>query len=267
MVTVLRAWDRLRTLSDDFSRRDMQFIVAFADSLPSYIARQNPGSDPRNTPDVRGDELPIESVMALIDDTSGGSLVRTLARQYGVDNPRDILTRALNYIGAVVPLEPMPHFSDSYISTAGSKIMKISESTMRHVVHRSIFGEGDAQPDIHPGGMYVFAVKIQFSTPETETPRTEHLSIRASSPEEAKSMASRIAADKNYKDFSVIDIETVAYSGPGQPGLVPHTAPTNVQPGALDGQVEPSDVSPVLPNVGVAVPKSGHSGGNLTGGV
>ena len=267
MVTTLRAWDRLRMLGDDFSRRDFEFVTAFADALSVYVASRNPGTDPRMNGNVRGDQLPIDEVMTLINDTSGGSLVRTLARQYRVDNPKDILTRALNYIGAVVPLEPAPHYSDSYIPTPGTLVMKISENAMRHVVHRSIFGEGDAQPDVHPGGMYVFSVKIQFSTPETETPRTEHLSIRASSPEEAKSMASRIAAEKNYTNFSVIDVETVAYSGPGQPGLVPHTAPLNVQPGATDGQVEPSDVSPVLPNVGVTVPRTGHSGQNLTGGI
>ena len=66
--------------------------------------------------------------------------------------------------------------------------------------------------------MYSFAVK-KFSTPETETPRTETLSIRAASPEEAKSMAAKIAHEKNYINFSVVGIDTVKYSGPGQPGL------------------------------------------------
>jgi hypothetical protein len=263
MVADLRVWDRLRTLRDDFNRRDFEFLCAFADALPGYLASRNPGSDPKTNATVRGDHLPIEDVMALVDDKSRTSIVRTLAKQYGVDNPRDILTRALNYIGAVVPWEISPHYSDSCIATSGTSVMKISERTVKHVVHQSIFGESDAVPDIHPGGMYVFIVKIQFATPETETPRTEHLSIRASSPEEAKSMASRIAAQKNYTNFSVMDVEKVPYSGPGQPGLVPHTAPLNVQPNATSGLVSPSDVSPVLPNVGVVTPKSGDSGQNL----
>jgi hypothetical protein len=115
-----------RTLSDDFNQRDFQFITAFADSLPSYVARHRPGSDPRTDGVVRGDQLPIDDMMTLINDTSSTGLVRTLAKQYGVDNPRDILTRALNYIGAVVPSEISPHYSDPYITTRKS-IMKINE--------------------------------------------------------------------------------------------------------------------------------------------
>jgi hypothetical protein len=260
MVTTLRAWDRLRMLGDDFDRRDFEFIVAFADALSIHVATRRPGTDPRSDAAVRGDHLPIEDVIALINDTSSGSLVRTLAKQYGIDNPRDILTRALNMIGAVVPPEPTPHYSDSRIVTTGNSIMKISENAMRRVVHRSVFGEDFAQLDPHvaaPTGLYDFAVKIQYSTPETETPRTEHLSIRASSPEVAKGMAARIAAEKNYTNVSVVGIELVNYTGPNAGGLVPVTAPLNVQPGATAGLVSPSDVSPVLPNVGVATPHSG----------
>jgi hypothetical protein len=147
--------------------------------------------------------------------------------------------------------------------------MTISENVMRRIVHQSVFfGEEFAplDPDVSAsGGMYSFAVKIQFSTPETETPRTETLSIRASSPEEAKSMAAKIAHEKNYINFSVVGIDTVKYSGPGQPGLVPTTAPLNVQPGATAGLVHPSDVSPALPDAGVVTPRTGTSGQNLVG--
>jgi hypothetical protein len=259
MVTTARVWDRLRYLGDDFNRRDFQFIVAFADSLPVYLSVKRPGVDPKKDSVVRGDELPIDEVMALVDDTSPTGLVRTLAKQYGIDNPRDLLTRALNYIGAAVPWEISPHFSDSLITT-GSHVMRISEGAMRRAVHQAVFGEDFATHDptlTAPGGLYTFAVKIQYSTPETETPRTEHLSIRASSPEEAKSIAARVAAEKDYMNVSIIDVEQVAYTGPNADGLVPVTAPTNVQPGATAGLVKPSDVSPVLPNVGVTTPRSG----------
>jgi hypothetical protein len=259
MVWNLRTWDRLRMLGDDFNRRDFQFIVAFADALPVHLSAKRPGSDPKHDDVTRGDHLPIEDVMALVNDTSQGSLVRTLAKQYGIDNPRDLLTRALNYIGAVVPWEISPHYSDSLITT-GNAVMKISESAMRRAVHTAVFGEDFAGHDptlTTPGGLYTFAVKIQYSTPETETPRTEHLSIRASSPEEAKSIASRVAAEKDYQNVSILDIETVNYTGPNAGGLVPVTAPVNVQPGATAGLVQPSDVSPVLPNVGVTLPHSG----------
>jgi hypothetical protein len=108
-------------------------------------------------------------------------------------------------------------------------------------------------------------VKIQFSTPETETPGTETLSIRAGSPEEAKSIAARIAHEKNYINFSVLDIETVRYMGPGAPGLVSVTAPVNAQPGATAGLVHPSDVSPALPDARVITPRTGMSGQNIVG--
>ena len=150
--------------------------------------------------------------------------------------------------------------------------MKISESAMRRVVHQSVFGEEQDFQTLDPhlvatDGMYTFAVKIQYSTLESPVPKTEHLSVRASSPAAAKSMAARIAHEKNYQNFSVIDIEVVKYTGPQSGGLVPHTAPTNVQPGAMDGLVSPSDVSPALPNTGVVLPRSGSKGGNITGGV
>jgi hypothetical protein len=253
-------------LGDDFNRRDFQFVVAFADALPIHLMSKRPGtpdtdpSDPSTDAIARGDHLPIEDVMALVNDTSQGSLVRTLAKQYGVDNPRDILTRALNYIGVNVPWELSPHYSDSCIVTTGTQVMKISENAMRRSVHMAVFGEDFAGYDptlTAPGGMYTFAIKIQYSTLETETPRTEHLSIRASSPEEAKSIASRVAAEKDYQNVSILDIEAVNYTGPNSGGLVPVTAPVNVQPNATAGIVKPSDISPVLPNVGVSLPHSG----------
>ena len=80
-------------------------------------------------------------------------------------------------------------------------------------------------------------------------------------------MAARIANEKHYVNVSVIDIELVKYTGPGQPGLVPTTSPLNVQPGALTGLVDPSQVSPALPDDGVVLPRSGDGGSNLTGGV
>jgi hypothetical protein len=264
MVTTLRMWDRLRMLSDDFNRRDFQFITAFADALRVHESIKNPGTI------VTGDTLPLEHLIELINDQSRGSLVRTLARQYGIDNPKEILTNALRMIGAVMPDNTRTHYSDSLKTPTGRTTMKINESVLRRVVHQSVFGEDVQQLDPHlvaTDGMYTFAIKIQYSTLESPVPKTEHLSVRASSAEAAKSMAARIAHEKNYQNFSVIDVEVVNYTGPKSGGLVPTTAPTNVQPGAMDGLVSPSDVSPALPDSGVVLPRSGSKGGNLTGGV
>jgi hypothetical protein len=261
MVTNLRLWDRLRTLGDDFNRRDFQLVTAFADALSVHESVRHPGAV------VSGYTIPAEDVIQLLNDDSMGSMVRTLGRQYRVDNPKEVLARAINMIGINVPGQTLPHYSDSLKST-GRSVMNISEHAMRRVVHQSVFGEEFAplDPDVsQPEGMYAFAVKIQFSTPETETPRTETLSIRAGSPEEAKGMAARIAREKNYINFSVVGIEVVKYTGPGAPGLVPHTAPLNVQPGALAGQVHPSDVSPALPDTGVVTPRTGMTGQNIVG--
>lgn len=254
MVNTLRVWDRLRTLGDDFNRRDFQFVIAFADALTVHQSIKSPGTV------VSGNDISADDVMAMINDESRTSVVRTLARQFGIDNPKDVLTRAMNYIGVHVPWQITPHYSDSMKTATGQPIMKISESAMRCIVHQTVFGEEFAQldPDVtSTDGMYTFAVKIQYSTLETETPRTEHLSVRASSPAAAKSMAARIAHEKNYQNFSVIGIEVVNYTGPHSGGLVPATAPVNVHPGATAGQVHPSDVSPALPDSGVVTPRSG----------
>jgi hypothetical protein len=251
MVSTLRMWDRLRTLGDDFNRRDFQFITAFADALTVNQSIKSPGTV------VNGYVISADDVMQLINDESRGSLVRTLARQYGIDNPRDILTRAMAMIGVNVPGEPIPHYSSL---TRGQDTMKINENVMRRVVHQSVFREDVAPLD--PGvtstdGMYDFAIKIQYSTLESPIPKTEHLSVRASSAEAAKSMAARIAHEKNYQDFSIVDVTLVPYTGPLSGGLVPTTSPVNVQPGALTGLVSPSDVSSALPDSGVVLPKSG----------
>jgi hypothetical protein len=261
MVTALRSWDRLRTLEDDFSRRDYEFIVAFADALPVHIASQLPGTDVVNMP------LNADEVRDLVYDMSSGSLVRTLARQYEVDNPVEVLTRALNMIGVPISLVG-PHFTDALVTNARSSVMTISEHVMREAVHRRIFGEYDTLDTAAPGGgMYLFSVKIQYNSPESDSFKSEHLSIRAGSPEEAKSMAVATATKMNFTNISVLGVEMVKYSGPGQPGLVPHTAPLNVQPNVLAGLVSPSDVSPALSNANIPLPKTGTSGQNLTGGV
>jgi len=264
MVNHLRVWDRLRTLQDDFNRRDFQFITAFADALTVHQSIKIPGRL------VDGRDIPADDIVEMINDNSHNSVVRTIARQYGIDNPKDILSRAMNLVGVNVGLQPTPHYSDSLKSTIGQRNMNISESAMRRVVHDTLFREEFTPLDpqvTSADGMYTFAIKIQYSTPETETPRTEHLSVRAGSAEAAKTMAAKIAAEKNYTNVSIVDVELVNYTGPNAGGLVPVTAPVNVQPGAVAGQVQPSDVSPALPNTGVLTPRSGVSGGNLTGGV
>jgi hypothetical protein len=262
MVTTMRPWDRLKTLQDDFSRRDFELITAFADALPVHMASQKPGTDVVNAP------MNHDEVARLLYDKSSGSLVRTLAKQYYVDNPVEVLTKALNMIGVSFPAVDIPHYTDALVTTTGNTVMKISERVMRESVHKRIFVEFDDLDTAAPGGgMYLFSVKIQYNSPESDSFKTEHLSIRAGSPEEAKSMAVRTATEMNFSNISVLGIEMVKYSGPGQPGLVPQTAPLNVQPNAMAGLVSPSDVSPALSNSNIPTPRSGISGQNLTGGV
>ena len=262
MVTTLRSWDRLRTLADDFSRRDFELIWAFADAIPVHIASKNPGQVTNNAL-VNSDDI-----MDLLHDKTSGSLVRTLGKQYGVDNPVEVLTKALNMIGISVSVPSSgPHFSDALVTNVGTKVMKISENVMRKAVHRRIFiDQYDDTDTAAPGGMYSFVVKVQYNSPESDSFKTEHLSVRASSPEQAKSMAVAIATKMNFTKVSVLGVDMVKYSGPGQPGLVPTTAPVNVQPGALAGLVNPSDVSPALSNANIPTPRSGMSGDNMTGG-
>jgi hypothetical protein len=249
MVNEPRVWDKLRALADDFSRRDFQFLNAFADELRIKSSSSHPGSA------ISGHVLDMECVHSLLSDTTQNSFLRTAARQYGVDNPVEIVHQALGMISG-----SGAHYSDSLKTTVGKPTMKINESAMRRVVHRYIFSEDNDPHVSQPTGMYSFAVKIQYTTPESDAPRTQVLTIRANGPETAKSMAARTAREMNYSAVSILDVELVKYSGPGQPGLVPVTGPTNVQPGAVDGLVSPSNVSPGLSNAGVDTPNSGSGG-------
>ena len=232
-----RDWEKLRSLKDKFPQQEFLLVCAFADTLPILLAKEHPGEN------VSGINITKDRMSQLMLDTSNSSTVRTLGREYRVDNPVDVLTKALDMIGIHVSTSSMS-YSDSLATNLGKPAMKISESLIRESVHVRLFSEeGEYVPQdgvTKVTGMALFTVKVQYATPESDMARTERVSVRASSPEEAKSIVARIQAEKGHTNVSVLGVDWIKYTGPGAPGLVPETQPLNVNPNAMNGLVPPS---------------------------
>lgn len=137
--------------------------------------------------------------------------------------------------------------------------MKPTQRTLESAVFHSIYREEDGGIDAvtqpvapPPGGTTAYNVQISFTPPMSEIPSTEGLSVRADTPEGAKTIALQIASDKGYTDVSVVSVDVIP--GSGDSNTPPPTMAINPQPDTLAGLVLPTAVHRDLDTSQVILP-------------